>query len=105
MFRAVLESWVRMWGWVCGRIVLPIVVARSSAVFTLDVPVPMNWGTYVTRARRGIVGLCCQDEVVSNGSEEQSMTHKTAAAVIMGVVLFLVGGVYPPSTAIIRGDL
>ena len=54
MFRAVLESWVRMWGWVCGRIVLPIVVARSSAVFTLDVPVSMNCGTYVTRARRGL---------------------------------------------------
>ena len=105
MFRAVLESWVRMWGCVRCRIVFPIVVARSSAVLTLEVPVPINCGAYVTLARRGIVGLCCQDEVVSNGSEEQSMTHKTAAAVIIGVVLFLVGGVYPPSTAIIRGDL
>ena len=46
-------------------------MARSSAVLMVEVPVPMNCGTYVTRARRGIVGLCCHDEVASKGSEEQ----------------------------------
>ena len=102
--RAVLESCVRMCGWVLCRMVRPRIVASISAVLMLDVPVPIWWGTYVTRARSGMVGRCCHVVELSKGIVEQSMAQRTAAAVMMGVCVIGCCAVYPPSTAIISGD-
>ena len=104
-FRAVAESCTSILGMIGAIISSASIVARISAVLMLVLAVPMFGGRYVVLVMIGMNGCVYHDLSWVKGSSLHGKSPSVALAVIIGMVWLCWGGVSPPSTVSMIGDV